>query len=316
MSNATGPTPYICVIGGSNIDITGYPHDALHLGDSNPGIVKSALGGVGRNIAENLTRMGIQTVLLSVVGNDAHGTKILAHAKEIGLDMADTLIAAVPTSTFLSVLDEAGEMHIGIAHMDILHNMDLSYIQKVAPRIRNATYCVVDTNLPEILAYLLKHFRVPFVLDTVSASKAVKAKHLIGYCHTVKANKLEAEVLSGISIRSRRDLPKVGRYFMERGVQESFVTMGSKGVYYKTRQEEGILSSATVGMRSASGAGDAFVAGLVHGLSVGKKTVEKVKFAMCASLMTLQSEETIYPDISSEQIEMLLRQTIFTHQIL
>jgi pseudouridine kinase len=185
--------PYVCVIGGSNIDIEGYPNQKLLLGDSNPGVVKTSLGGVGRNIAENLTRLGIETKFLSVVGDDAHGKRVLDHAKAIGLDMEDVLIADEPTSTYLSVLDETRDMHVGIAYMDILHRLDITYIQKHADIIENAAFCVVDTNLPEILAYLVTSYDVPFVLDTVSASKAVKAKHLLGHFHTIKPNKLEAE---------------------------------------------------------------------------------------------------------------------------
>ncbi len=307
-------TPYICVIGGSNIDIEGYPNGELLLGDSNPGVVKTALGGVGRNIAENLARLGIKTKFLSVVGNDAHGKRVLDHAKAIGLDMEDALIADAPTSTYLSVLDATRDMHVGIAHMDILQRLDIAYIQSNAAIINNARFCVVDTNLPVILEYLVTQYEVPFVLDTVSASKAVKAKHLLGHFHTIKPNKLEAEVLSGIAIQTEKDLQKVGRYFMDQGVQQSFITMGAKGVYYKTRDAEGIITSEPVEMVSATGAGDAFAAGLVYSLCKQKETEDTVQFAMGASLMAIHSEDTINPNISSHRVEVILKDLAFTHQ--
>jgi pseudouridine kinase len=306
--------PYVCVIGGSNIDIEGYSNQKLLLGDSNPGVVKTSLGGVGRNIAENLTRLGIETKFLSVVGDDAHGKRVLDHAKAIGLDMEDVLIADEPTSTYLSVLDETRDMHVGIAYMDILHRLDITYIQKHADIIENAAFCVVDTNLPEILAYLVTSYDIPFVLDTVSASKAVKAKHLLGHFHTIKPNKLEAESLSGISIQTEKDLQQAGRYFMDQGVQNTFITMGAEGVYYKTEESEGIIISPEIGMVSASGAGDAFVAGLVYGLCKKKEVEEKVKFAMGAGLMAILSEETINPNISSHSVEAMVRDLGFTHQ--
>jgi len=307
-------SPYICVIGGSNIDIEGYPHTELLSGDSNPGVVKTSLGGVGRNIAENLARLGMETKLLSVVGDDAHGRSVLAHAEAIGLDMKDTLVVDAPTSTYLCVLDERREMHVGIAYMDILKRLDIAYIQKHEAIIRNASFCVVDTNLPEILEYLVTHYEVPFVLDTVSTRKALKVKHLLGYFHTIKPNKLEAEILSGISIHTEKELQKVGRYFMEQGVQNSFITMGREGVYYKTPEREGIIRSSPVDMVSASGAGDAFVAGLVYGLCQQKSVEEEVMFAMGAALMAIGSEDTINPNISPESIETMIRNIRFTHQ--
>jgi len=306
--------PYVCVIGGSNIDIEGYPNGELLLGDSNPGVVKTSLGGVGRNIAENLARLGVRTKFLSVVGSDAHGKRVLEHAKAIGLDMEDALIVDAPTSTYLSVLDGARDMHVGIAYMDILDRLDIAYVQQHADIINHARFCVVDTNLPEVLAYLVTQYDVLFVLDTVSASKAARAKHLLGYFHTIKTNRLEAEVLSGIVIRTQNDLQKVGRYFAERGVENSFITMGAEGVYYKTAEEEGIITSSSVEMVSATGAGDAFVAGLVHGLCAQKEVEDTVRFAMGASLMTIQSPDTIHPDIASQRVEAMIQDQTFSHK--
>ncbi len=305
---------HICVIGGSNIDIEGHPNQKLLLGDSNPGVVKTSLGGVGRNIAENLARLGIETRLLSVVGDDVHGKRVLDHARAIGLDMEDALIVDEPTSTYLSVLDETRDMHVGIAHMDILNRLDIAYIQQHAEIINNARFCVVDTNLPDVLEYLVTHYDVPFILDTVSASKAVKAKHLLGHFHTIKTNKLEAEVLSGIAIHTEKDLQKTGRYFIDQGVEYSFITMGDEGVYYTTRDEEGVVTSAPVDMVSATGAGDAFAAGLVYGLCEEKRVEDAVRFAMGASRMAILSEDTINPDISSHAVETMIKDQKFTHQ--
>ena len=308
------PTPYVCVIGGSNVDIVGYPDGELRTHDSNPGIVKTSLGGVGRNIAENLARLGVATKLLSVVGDDAYGRRILDHAQAIGLDMDAALIADAPTSSYLCVLDEARDMHVGIAHMDILEQMDIPYLQAHAELIQNALFCVVDTNLPEILSYLVTHFSVPFVLDTVSAAKATRARDLLEHFHTIKANRLEAEILSGITIRSETHLQKAGRYFMTQGIENAIITLGAEGVYFKTPRQEGIIRTAPVDMVSASGAGDALMAGLVYGLIREMPWEETLRFAMGASLMAIRSEETIHPDLSPQRVEAVIRALDFQYQ--
>jgi len=306
--------PYVCVIGGSNIDIEGYPNQNLLLRDSNPGVVKTSLGGVGRNVAENLARLGIQTKFLSVVGDDTHGKRVLDHAKAIGLDMDNALIVDEPTSTYLCVLDENREMHVGIACMDILQRLDIAYIQKHEDIIKNAAFCVVDTNLPEILTYIVTHFDVPFVLDTVSAAKAARAKKLLKHFHTIKPNKLEAEVLSGITINKLKDLQEAGRYFIDQSVQHCFITMGAEGVYYKTKHSEGIITAPKIDMVSATGAGDAFVAGLVYGLYQEKESEDQVKFAIGASRMAIRSADTINPDISSLSVEEIIQNLEFKYQ--
>lgn len=81
---------YVVVIGGTNIDLQGFPRKKLIMKDSNIGSVKISLGGVGRNIAENLTRLGFYTKLISIIGDDVYGNLIMEKSREIGLDLADT----------------------------------------------------------------------------------------------------------------------------------------------------------------------------------------------------------------------------------
>ena len=307
--------PYICVVGGSNIDIQGFPKDSLILGDSNPGCVKTSLGGVGRNIAENLTRLGIKTKLLSVLGDDENGKRILNHAKSIDLHMENTLIVkGESTSTYLCVLDEKRDMNVAISYMDILKNMDINYIKKNDYIIKNSKFCIVDANLPEILEYLVMTYDVPFILDTVSASKAKKIKNLVGYFHTIKPNKMEAEVLSGITIKNEEDLKKVGQYFIGKGVKNVFITLGADGVYYKTPNIEGVIVPPTMKMVGATGAGDAFVAGLTYGLIHGKNIEEEIKFAIGASILAISSEETINPKITSKLVEKTIKDLKFKNK--
>ena len=77
--------PYAVVIGGANMDICGCSHDNLRIGDSNPGRVRTSAGGVGRNIAENLARLGTDTRLLSAVGNDQYGHHLLDVTQRAGV---------------------------------------------------------------------------------------------------------------------------------------------------------------------------------------------------------------------------------------
>ncbi|MFY9612986.1 MAG: PfkB family carbohydrate kinase, partial [Tissierellaceae bacterium] len=81
-------TDYIVVVGGTNVDIQGFPKDRLILRDSNIGSVKVSLGGVARNIAENITRLGINTKLISIIGDDGYGQIVLEQSRKIGLDLS------------------------------------------------------------------------------------------------------------------------------------------------------------------------------------------------------------------------------------
>ena len=74
----------VTVIGGSNIDLQGFPNESLNLYDSNPGKIETSLGGVGRNISENLAKLDIPVRLISAVGNDFYGQKLIKESEKNG----------------------------------------------------------------------------------------------------------------------------------------------------------------------------------------------------------------------------------------
>ena len=296
---------YVCVIGGSNMDIQGFPSSELIYRDSNIGTVKMSLGGVGRNIAENLVRMGIQTRLISVIGDDVYGQKILEEARHIGLDMQDTLVlSGENTSTYLSILDHSMDMVLAISHMDICERMTVDYIKSKRHVIEHASLCVLDTNLPiEVIEYIVTTFKdTVFFLDTVSSAKAKKVKSLLGYFHTIKPNRIEAEILTGIEIKDASDLSKAAAICHEKGVKQVFISLGDEGVYYSNKESSQTLKAPNVSIINATGAGDAFLAALALGHVMQMSTGESAQLAVAASVIALSHENTINPLMSEETL--------------
>ena len=296
---------YVCVIGGSNIDIQGVPVNQLIFHDSNIGVVKHALGGVGRNIAENMTRLGLKTKLISIIGDDLYGQKILEEARQIGMDMQDTLVLkGEQTSTYLSILAETKDMAVAISFMDICDRMTVDYIKSKRHIIENAKFCVIDTNLsPEVLKYILTTFTEQrFLLDTVSTAKALKIKDVIGYCHTIKPNLIEAQALSGISGDGEADLVKMTNYFHELGVKHVYISMGKKGVFVSDGNLQSMLVPPSVEVVNATGAGDAFLAGIALAYSKDLDLITTAKWGMAASFIALEHEATINPTISEQRV--------------
>ena len=281
---------YITIVGGANIDIIGLPHKKLRMKDSNPGKTTMTLGGVGRNIGENLARLGIDTRLITVLGNDIYGKLMIEEGMKIGLDMSESLILPeMKTSTYIAILDELGDMELALSSMDIFEKMTISFIQYKREIIENSALCIVDTNIPkEVLRYMLINFKVDFFLDTVSTSKAEKIKNMLGKFHTIKANRLESETLSGVEIVDKIDLKKVATYFIDTGVERVFITLGEDGVYYLDKQKELHMKSPKISIVNATGAGDAFMAGLAYSYFNGLDIERTIKFAQGASFITLE----------------------------
>ena len=111
---------YVVVIGAANIDIGGTPYKELIKADSNPGVINISYGGVGRNIAENLSRLGVNTVLIAAVGCDDLGEGLVNHCKAAGID-TDYILRDNKnnSSLYLYINDLNNDMAIALSDVNI-----------------------------------------------------------------------------------------------------------------------------------------------------------------------------------------------------
>ena len=303
--------PYILVLGASIVDIIGFSKREYSAKDSIPGSIKVSLGGVCRNIAENMARVGVNTKFISIVGDDSNGRNILEHSKRIGYCMENSLVLEGEcTPTYMAILNEEGEMESAIVDMESLNKMDTEFIDSKAEIFENAEYTVVDSDNPELLEYVLKKFqgKTKFILDPVSANKAKKISHLIKYFHTVKPNRLETEALCGFKINNDEDLRKAGKYFIDQGVENVFISLDADGIYYHTSSEEGsICQNDKIDIKNVTGAGDSFVAGIGYGYMNKLSVEDTLKYAIAMSIVTITHEDTINPEMSNETVNNYLK---------
>lgn len=298
--------PYILVIGGSNIDIQGFPKEKLIQRDSNIGTVKMSLGGVGRNIAENCARLGVPTRLMSVIGDDPYGQKILKEAQAIGLNMQDTVVlSGESTSTYLSILDETHDMAMAINHMDSIEKLTVDHIRSKRSIIEHAQLVVLDTNLPQaVLDHLLTQYpKTKFFVDTVSTKKALKIKDHLKNIHTLKPNRMEAEVLTGSS--EKIPLLELGSQLK---CKRSFISLGSQGVQVFEGKTHLHFPTKPIEVVNATGAGDAFMAGLVYAYLKGYDIKETCLTAMAASRLALSHPDTINPNLNEQSLHETLKE--------
>ena len=115
----------IACIGAAHVDRRGILHGPLILGTSNPGDVHLDLGGVARNVAENLARLGCQVSMLSRVGDDEDGRRVLAHLQAAGIDTTMVSVSSGrPTASYTAILESGGELVLGLADMGIYDEID------------------------------------------------------------------------------------------------------------------------------------------------------------------------------------------------
>ena len=304
--------PYVLVIGASNMDITGIPDYQLIPKDSNIGSIELSLGGVGRNIAENCTKLNLNTKLISAIGDDVFGKKILDHSIEIGLNMADSLMLKNQmTSVYLSVLDQNHDMSVAINAMKSIDFITVDFIKTKKSIIQSAQVVVMDANLSEeVLIEVASYTDAPIFIDTVSSVKALKLKSILNKVDTLKPNQLEAQILTGIQIRTDEDIVKAANKLHEFGVKNVFISLGSKGVYASTKSEAYFYMNPRIVVKNTTGSGDAFISALVYARINDLSLKETVQCALSAAALCAQSSDTIAENLNVENL-MKQKNTFF-----
>ena len=300
---------YAVVVGGVNVDIGGRSFAPLVAQDSNPGSVRLSLGGVGRNIAHNLALLGTDVHLLTAYGDDLYGERVAASCSELGIDLSHALrIAGGATSTYLYLTDHRGEMALAVSDMEICKKITPSYLSSQLPLLQNAQVVVADANLSaESLEFLAENCAAPLFVDPVSTAKAQKLRPILGKIHTLKPNRLEAELLSGVPIRSEQDLERAADVLTEMGLHRMFISLGSQGVYAAMGSERLRLPNLPGQMVNTTGCGDAFMAALVWAYLEGMDLKSTALAGLAAGAIAMESGETINPALSAPALKKRMK---------
>lgn len=292
---------YAAVVGGVNMDIGGRAFQPLVQKDSNPGAITMSLGGVGRNIAHNLCLMGVDVRLLTAYGDDVYGQRISAACSEIGIDTTHALkVAGASTSTYLFIAGPDGDMAVAMSDMEVCKEITPAYLSANLALLNNAQVIVADANIPqESLVFLAENTKAPLFCDPVSTIKAEKLRPILHKIHTLKPNRMEAELLSGLTINSQEDVAEAAGALLEKGVRRVFISMGADGVYAATHSEQLWLPNLPGRMVNTTGCGDAFTAALVWAYLEGTDLKGTALAGLAAGAIAMESQQTINPAMSA-----------------
>lgn len=298
------------VIGGANLDIVASTDAPLVLSDSNPGRVRCAAGGVGRNVAHNLGRLGHAPALVSVLGMDAFAQTVLQATREAGVDTRWChQLPGERTATYLSLHGVDGDMAVAINDMDILARLDGALLAPLRPALQTAPCLVLDCNLhaPALACIFESPALPPVLVDAVSAIKCPRLVPWLARIHTLKANALEAAALTGMAVHSVEDAHAAACALHAAGVAQVVLSLGARGVVWSTAPgAAGFCPARAVPVVNTSGAGDALLAGLVHAHLQGWPLAQAVPWAMACSEITLQSPVANAPDLSLTAVQAQL----------
>lgn len=298
--------PYVVSIGGANVDITGQSDKALRRDDSNPGSVHVAPGGVARNVAENLVRLGNSCRLISIVGEDSHGDMLLSQCRERGLLMDDLIREpGSTTSIYIAVMNEHGELETGISSMGILEQLDSAALKLRRATIEHARAMFIDANLgDDALRWLFREFASKLVIaDPVSTTKAPGLRPYLEHIDILKPSLAEAGALLGKSRTSHRNAGSLASELRGRGVGEVYLSLGPRGVYVASDGVNQLIpAQSAVAHVDVSGAGDAMTAAIIQARLDGHEPAEAAARGLAASGILMSARGASSTSLSAKAV--------------
>jgi pseudouridine kinase len=307
-----GEESSIVCIGGANTDRKARTNQKVRLYSSNPVRITETCGGVARNFAENLSRLGVSTSLIACVGEDKEGNWLLKETKSVGVDISQVWVLPMErTGNYTALLDVDGETIVAMADMTIYEKITTSMFEEKWSHIAASQAVFLDTNIPEeSIRYLIKRCRdesIPLYIDPVSSTKAQRLPVRLDGVELLLPTREEAEILSDMRIESITDCQLACEKIRQRGVKQIIVTLGNEGVFYSSADESGHLPPYTTDIIDVTGADDAFASCAIYGMMMKESLIGSCELGLAGAALTLQTEESISPVLKPEKLHEIIK---------
>nr|WP_229428222.1 carbohydrate kinase family protein [Massilia soli] len=301
----------IMCIGAANLDRKLRSIGTVQMGTSNPARQHESFGGVARNIAENLARLGAPAGLITAVGDDASGAALMAQAEAVGIDTRGSLrLPGTGSGTYTAVLDQQGDMLLALADMALYDQLDPDALGRTQQQRANAALTVADLNLPlatiEALLGDAARFDVPLIVVAVSQPKMDRLPADLTGLRLLILNEGELEARVGYPVRSGAALASACAAVQAQGAKDLVVTRGARGVSHTTPGGIAHLDALDAAVVDVTGAGDAFAAAVIWTLYQGIDNLDLAcRRGLALSAMTVACAQTVCPSLCADSLDAI-----------
>lgn len=306
---APSPAYPILAIGAAGMDIIGRLESSLHGGTSNPARIRRSYGGVARNVAENLARLGQPVRLLTAIGADESGEDLLAYTQSTGVDVSHVLRSEdFPTGFYMAALNERGQLEFAMDDMRVMSELTSEYLKAHEALFRESGLVFLDANLPprtiRTAFSLARKAKIPVCADPTSTLLAERLQKYLHRLYLVTPNSAEAAILSETAFDdwNREAGMEAARKLVEKGVHIALVTLAEFGVCYATSDTTGHIPAIRTQISDPTGAGDALTAAILFALMNDIPLDDAVRLGVSAASLTLHHAGSVAPTLSLEKL--------------
>lgn len=280
----------VCV-GNAGVDRTFALAGPAQLATSNPAQLRTGFGGVARNVAENLARLGAAVALVTQVGDDADGRALRAGCAALGIDVRGVLLSPLyPTSEYVAVVDAQGELVIGAAATAAVDALPLAMLGAAFDDDGRTAWTFADCTLPPaVIGALLEDRRAggpPLAVDAVSTARVAR---LPADLHGIDLLFLNADEAAALLGSTSFDAGTAGPRLRQRGARAVVLTRGAQSILVSDADGTSEIAVPAAVPVDVTGAGDALVAGTLFALLSGSPLRQAVHGGTRAAKLTLES---------------------------
>ncbi|HSF82495.1 MAG TPA: carbohydrate kinase family protein [Anaerolineales bacterium] len=303
------PEGPVLVIGGAGVDIVGRLKSEPRGSTSNPGQIRSSFGGVARNVAENLARLGQPVSLISVVGEDEAGERLLEGLEAAGVNTAGVLRSArQDTGSYLAVVSPGGEFYFGVDDMRAMAELSREHVLAHEHLFKEAAILFVDANIPKdtlrTAMSLARKARLPVCADPTSVTLAPRLRPYLSRLILITPNSAEAAIYCDTTskVSTRKQALEAAKALVSLGVQIAIITLAEQGLCYATSETSGYIPAIRTEIVDPTGAGDALSATVIFALLNDIPLDDAVRLGVSAASLTLRYRGAVVPDLSLEKL--------------
>jgi pseudouridine kinase len=309
LSFSLSPESPVLVIGAAGVDIVGRVRRDLQLGSSSPAIIRSTFGGVARNVAENLARLGQTVMLITAVGHDTAGERLLSQVSLAGVDVSYTLrTEQYPTGAYLAAVNDRGQVQIALDDMRAIAEITPSYLSEHAALFKEASMVFVDANLSRQalgrVVSLARRAGIPICADPTTAILAERLRPHLSKLALITPNSSEAGVLCDRQLNpmDEEQTVEAAKCLVSQGVDIAILTLAEYGVCYATSQTSGKLPAIHTEIVDPIGGGDALTAAVLFGLLNDIPLDDAIRLGVSAATLTLRFPGAVVADLTLEKL--------------
>jgi ribokinase len=238
-------------------------------------------GGKGSNQAITIARLGGNVVFLARIGKDSFGKEALELFSNEHIDTEHVRIDPVAhTGAGIIFVDKNGHNAIGVAP-GANYKLSVKDLEESAALFGQCGYLLIQLETPlPVVFHAIKKARQANMKVVLNPAPAQKLEPSIyPMLDFITPNETEAEILTGIAIKDKKDAFKAGKLLVSMGVKNVIVTLGADGCVLVSDSVEKVFLPPKVKAVDTTGAGDAFNGAFVFALANDRCVEDAIDFA-------------------------------------